>query len=85
MVTMTKSQCGEHFLIFWCLLSLGLLRGEGPGLALALGNVNTASGHARVPEIARGSHHGLTQVKDAPESERRSGKRKGCLPYDLKL
>lgn len=75
----------DLFVRFRCFLSVGLLKEEGPGLALALGNVNTASVHARVPEIARGSHHGLIQVKDVPESVRRSGRRKACLPYDLKL
>lgn len=65
--------------------SIGLPRGEGPGPVLARANGNTASGHAPAPEIARGSHHGLTQVKDAPESEKRSGRRKDCLLYDPKL
>ncbi len=82
---MTKSQSGKNFLKFWCSLSVGLPRGEGPGPAPAHVNVNTASGHAHAPETARGSHHGLTQVNDVPESERRSGRRKDCLPYDPRL
>lgn len=80
-----KSVWKKMYKCFDVFLSVGLPRGEGPGPAPAHGNANIARGHAHALETARGNHHGLTQVKDAPESEKRSGKRKDCLPYDPRL
>lgn len=63
----------------------GLQRGGGPDPAQAPGNGSIASDRALGPEIARGSPHGPTPVRDAPESGRRSVRRKDFLRSDPRL
>lgn len=82
---MTKSQSGENSQKVWRCLSSGLQRGEGLGRAPAHGSASIENGHGHAPEIARGSPRGLILVRDAPENERRSGKRKDFLPYGPRL
>lgn len=82
---MTKSQSGENSQKVRRHLSSGLQRGEGLGRAPAHGNASIENGRGHALEIARGSRRGLILVRDAPENERRSGKRKDFLPYGPRL
>lgn len=82
---MTKSQYGENSQKVWHCFSPGLQRGDGLGRAPAHGNGSIENGRGHALEIARGSPRGLILVRDAPENERRSGKRKDFLPYGPRL
>lgn len=87
---MTKRWCGKYIktlctFLSWFCLTVDLPRGGGPGHARALGNVNIANAPVHVHATAKGNLLGLIQVKEEPESERRSGRRKDFLPYDQRL